>query len=195
MSRFYSPNLIVPILCALSICIPTRKARITKSKSFSSVASYIWNKLACHLLSIPTLPSINTFSIFVCLPRYFLTNAYLRFRDVTPSFINLAQVRYICRPSQLFLFLEELSNIIYSCLLIPDSSAKSGMIKPAQCISLRDTVPTTAIAQPVNTMPPIYNSVPSERLRLVKRFVSHRLRMGKSCVIYLLTSGRLAILL
>ena len=40
-------------------------------------------------------------------------------------------------------------------LAYPDSSAKSGMIKPAQCISLHDTVPTTAIAQPVNTMPPI----------------------------------------
>ena len=40
-------------------------------------------------------------------------------------------------------------------LAYPDSSAKSGMIKPAQCISLRDTVPTTAIAQPGYTMPPI----------------------------------------
>ena len=36
-------------------------------------------------------------------------------------------------------------------LAYPDSSAKSSMIKPAQCISLRDTVPTTAMAQPANT--------------------------------------------
>ena len=40
-------------------------------------------------------------------------------------------------------------------LAYPDSSAKSGKIRPAQCITLRDTAPTTAIAQPGNTMPPI----------------------------------------
>ena len=40
-------------------------------------------------------------------------------------------------------------------LAYPDSGAKSGMIKPAQSITLCDTPPTTAIAQPGNTMPPI----------------------------------------
>ena len=40
-------------------------------------------------------------------------------------------------------------------LAYPDSSVKSGKIKPAQCITLRDTPPTTSIAQPRNTMPPI----------------------------------------
>ena len=40
-------------------------------------------------------------------------------------------------------------------LAYPDSSAKSGKIKPAQCITLRDTAPTTATAQPWNTKPPI----------------------------------------
>ena len=39
--------------------------------------------------------------------------------------------RIICRSSQLFLFLEELSNIIYSCLLTLTVVVKSGMIKPA----------------------------------------------------------------
>ena len=39
-------------------------------------------------------------------------------------------------------------------LAYPDSSAKSGKIKPAQCITLSDAAPTTAIAQPRNTMPP-----------------------------------------
>ena len=77
-------------------------------KSFSSVASGIWNALPNHLSSVPTLPVFR-------------------------------------RALKHHLFL----------LAYPDSSAKSGMIKPAQCISLRDTVPTTAIAQPVNTMPPI----------------------------------------
>ena len=40
-------------------------------------------------------------------------------------------------------------------LAYPDSSAKSGKIKPAQCITLCDTVPTNATAPPRNTMPPI----------------------------------------
>ena len=40
-------------------------------------------------------------------------------------------------------------------LVYPDCSAKSGKIKPAQCITLRDTAPTTATAPPGNTMPPI----------------------------------------
>ena len=39
-------------------------------------------------------------------------------------------------------------------LAYPDSSAKSGNIKPAQCITLCDTGPTTAIARPGNTIPP-----------------------------------------
>ena len=93
---------------SFSMCVPPRKTTMAASKSFSSVASGIWNALPNHLSSVLTL---------------------LVFR----------------RALKHHLFL----------LAYPDSSAKSGMIKPAQCISLRDTVPTTAIAQPVNTMPPI----------------------------------------
>ena len=93
---------------SLSICVPPRKTTMAASKSFSSVASGIWNALPNHLSSVPTLPVFR-------------------------------------RALKHHLFL----------LAYPDSGAKSGMIKPAQCISLRDTVPTTAIAQPVNTMPPI----------------------------------------
>ena len=74
---------------------------------------------------------------------------------VAASNIWKALPKIICCPFQLFLLLEELSNITCSCLLIIDSSAKSGKIKPAQCITLRDTALTTAIAQPGNTMPPI----------------------------------------
>ena len=40
-------------------------------------------------------------------------------------------------------------------LAYPDKSAKTGKIKLAQCIILRDTAPTTATALPRNTMPPI----------------------------------------
>ena len=40
-------------------------------------------------------------------------------------------------------------------LAYPDSSAKSGKIKQAQCITLRDSAPTTATAPPRKTGPPI----------------------------------------
>ena len=106
---------------SLSICVPTRKTTMAASKSFSSVASGIWNALPNHLSSAPTLP------VF----------------------------RIICRPPQLFpVFRRALKHHLF-LLAYPDSIAKSGMIKPAQCISLRDTVPATAIVQPANTMPPI----------------------------------------
>ena len=51
-------------------------------------------------------------------------------------------------------------------LVYSDSSVKSGMIKPAQWITLRDTAPTSAIAQPGKPCRP-FEGVPSERLRLV----------------------------
>ena len=93
---------------SLSLCVPIHKTTMAASKSFSSVASAIWNALPNHLSSVPTLPVFR-------------------------------------RALKHHLFL----------LAYPDSSAKSGMVKPAQCISPRDTVPTTAIAQLANTLPPI----------------------------------------
>ena len=42
---------------SLSICVPNRKT--AEFKSFSSVASYIWNKLPGHLSSISTLPAFR----------------------------------------------------------------------------------------------------------------------------------------
>ena len=92
---------------SLSICFPPRRTTMAASKSFSSVASGIWNALPNHHLS-----SVPTFPVFR-------------------------------RALKHHLFL----------LAYPDNSAKSGKIKPVQCISRRDTVPTTVIAQPVNTMP------------------------------------------
>ena len=41
---------------SLSVCVPTRKTTMAASKSFSSVASVIWNALPNHLSSVPTLP-------------------------------------------------------------------------------------------------------------------------------------------
>ena len=44
---------------SLSICVPPRKTTMATSKSFSSVASNIWNSLPNHLSSIPTLPAFR----------------------------------------------------------------------------------------------------------------------------------------
>ena len=56
----------------------------------------------------------------------------------------------ICLPFQLFLFLEELSNITYSSSLTLTVVQNLAWSKPAQCITLRDTAPTTATAPPGN---------------------------------------------
>ena len=131
----------------LSICVPPRKTTIAASKSFSSVASNIWNSLPNHLSSIPALPA----------------------------------------------FRMELSNMhLFTACLPRTVAAKSGKIKPAGFYRrFVDTPPTTAIAQPGNTMPPSLKAFHgSSSLWLVKWFISHRLhteRMCKSCVTYLLT--------
>ena len=105
----YVPARALRSASVLSICVPTRKTTIAASKSFSSVASNIWNSLPSHLSSIPALPAFR-------------------------------------RALKHHLFL----------LAYPDSGVKSGKIKPAQSITLRDTPPpATAIVQLGNAMPPI----------------------------------------
>ena len=103
----YVPTRAIRSSSSLSICVPPKNT-IATSKSFSSVASVIWNALPNHLSSIPSLPA---------------------FRKALKHHLFL--------------------------LAYPDSSATSGRFKPAHCITLRDTVPTTPIAHPGNTMPPI----------------------------------------
>ena len=62
---------------SLSICIPSRKIAMTRSKSFSSVASDIWNRLSSHLSSISALPAFKkkrqASSFFKCFPLSFLS--------------------------------------------------------------------------------------------------------------------------
>ena len=44
---------------SLSICIPSRKTAMARSKSFSSVASDTWDRLPSHLSSISALPAFR----------------------------------------------------------------------------------------------------------------------------------------
>ena len=55
----YVPTRSLRSSSSLSLCVPNRKTAMAKSKSFSSVASTFWNKLPCHLSSIPTLPAFR----------------------------------------------------------------------------------------------------------------------------------------
>ena len=51
----YLPTRSLQSLSSLSIYVPTRKTAMARSKSFSWVASDIWNKLPCHPTSISSL--------------------------------------------------------------------------------------------------------------------------------------------
>ena len=52
-------TLMILLSSSLSLCVPTRKTEMAKSKSFSSVASSVWNKLSGHLSSISSLPAFR----------------------------------------------------------------------------------------------------------------------------------------
>ena len=98
----YVPTRSLRSSSSLSICVPTRKTTMAKSKSFSSVASYFWNKLPCHLLSISTLPAVRK-----RLKHHLFSSAFpgnpspsndIMFYDVSPS-TNATQVRRTPPPS------------------------------------------------------------------------------------------------
>ena len=55
----YVPTQSLRSSSSLSICIPSQKTAMARSKSFSSNASDTWNKWPCHLSSISTLPAFR----------------------------------------------------------------------------------------------------------------------------------------
>ena len=55
----YVPTRSLRSSSSLSLCVATRKTEIVTSKSLSSVASSVWNKLPGHLSSISTLPAFR----------------------------------------------------------------------------------------------------------------------------------------
>ena len=55
----YVPTRSLRSFSSLSICIPSQKTAMARSKSFSSVASDTWNKLPCHLFLISALPAFR----------------------------------------------------------------------------------------------------------------------------------------
>ena len=55
----YAPTRALRSSSSLSICVPPRKTTMANSKSFSYVASNIWNALPNHISSTPTLPAFR----------------------------------------------------------------------------------------------------------------------------------------
>ena len=55
----YTPSRSLRSSASTTISVPLRKTSMVFSKSFSSVASNIWNKLPGHLSSVPTLPAFR----------------------------------------------------------------------------------------------------------------------------------------
>ena len=86
---------------SISLCVPNRKTRMAKSKSFSSVASSYWNKLPGHLSSISTLHAIRKrlkHHLFLsAFPGSSSPSTGIMFCDVSPS-TNATQVRHTQPP-------------------------------------------------------------------------------------------------
>ena len=98
----YVPTRSLRSSSSLSICVPSRKTTMARSKSFSFVASHLWNKLPCHLSSTSPLPAFRK-----RLKHHLFSSAFpgnpspsndIMFYDVSPS-TNATQVRHTPPPS------------------------------------------------------------------------------------------------
>ena len=92
----------------------------------------------------------------------------------------------ICHPFQPFLLLEELSNITYSCLLtltVVRNLVRSNQLNVSHFVIHRQILLSHNPKIPCRPS----EGVPSERLWLVKWFISHRLHTGACVNLVLLT--------
>ena len=137
----------LPVRHRITFKIATVTYRVLQFQQPSYLASLIPRYVPARALR-------SSSSLSICVPTRKTTMA------ASKSFSSVASGAWNALPSHLSsvptlpVFRRALKHHLF-LLAYPDSSAKSGLIKPAQCISLCDTVPTTAIAQPTNTMPPI----------------------------------------
>ena len=117
----------------------------------------------------------------------------------TPNHLHLLlqisgiHCQIICRPFQLILLLEELSNVIYSCLLIltvkivlilpVKKLVRSNQLNVSHFVIERQLLPSHSPEIPCRPS----KGVPSESLRLVKVIISHKLHTGSCVNLVLLT--------
>ena len=100
--------------------------------------------------------------------------------------ISGTHCQIICHPYQLFLLLEELSNITYSCLLILTvvrNLVRLNQLNVSHFVIYRQLLPSHS--PEIQCRPS--KGVPSEHLWLVKWFISHRLHTGACVNLVLLT--------
>ena len=100
--------------------------------------------------------------------------------------ISGTRCQIICHPFQLFLLLEELTNITYSCLLtqtVMQNLVRSNQLNVSRFVIHRQLLPSLSPEIPCHPS----KGVPSERLRLVKWFISHMLHTGACVNLVLLT--------
>ena len=100
--------------------------------------------------------------------------------------ISGTHCQIICHPFRLFLLLEELSNITCSCLLtltVVRNLVRSNQLNLSRFVIHRQLLSSHSPETPCRPS----EGVPSERLRLVKWFISHRLHTGACVNLVLLT--------
>ena len=137
----------LPVRHRISFKIATVTYRVLQFQQPSYLASLIPKYVPARALR-------SSSALSICVPPRRTTMA------ASKSFSSFASGIWNALPNRLSsvptlpVFRRALKHHLF-LLAYSDSNAKSSLIKPAQCISLRNTVPTTAIAQPVNTMPPI----------------------------------------
>ena len=121
---------------SFSICVPLRKTSKATSRSFSSVASKIWNALPGHLSSIPTLPPFRR-----CLKHYSGLRAHPARHLVATRHLNVS----------LFLIRHHLLPLNHSN--IPCRPAKR---VPSECLRLAKVIKPTYFGARINAALLIY---------------------------------------
>ena len=137
----------LPVRHRISFKIATVTFKVLQSQQPSYLSSLIPRY-------VPARPLRSSSCLSICVPLRKTTMAASKSFSSTASNIWNALPNHLSSIPTLPAFRRALKHHLF-LLAYPNSSAKPGKIKPAQCITLRDTAPTTATAPPGSTMPPI----------------------------------------
>ena len=137
----------LPVRHRISFKIATVTFRVLQSQQPSNFSSLIPRYVPARALR-------SSLSFSICVPPRKTTMAASKSFSSAASNIWNALPNHLSSIPTLPVFRRALKHHLF-LLAYPDSGAKSGKIKPAQCITLRDTAPTTATGPPGDIMPPI----------------------------------------
>ena len=150
----------LPVRHRISFKIATTPFKVLQFQQPSYLASLIPKY-------VPTRALRSSSSLSICVPPRKTTMANSKsFSSVASNILNALPSHLSSIPT-LPAFRRALKHHLF-LLAYPDSSAKSGKIRSAQCIMLSDAVLTTVLAHSPEIPCRPAKSVPSERLRLVK---------------------------